>query len=697
MLRPPPPQTHLDAAARQSGQFILAIAATFTAEPLEETFQFWMHELELAGEVRFAPYNQVFQQLLDPASLLATNQCGLNILLLRWEDLGNSSAGHERERAARELLLILKTAISRGTVPWLACLCPASNSALANPSLAETIISLDKLFTAELVGLKNIHLVTPADLLNLYPVPQYDDPQASRLGQLPYTPACYSALATLIIRKTHALTRRPKKVIALDCDQTLWGGICGEDGPLGVELTPSHLALQKFMRAQHDAGMLLCLCSKNNDAEVAEVFRSRPEMQLRPEHFAARRVNWQAKSANLHSLAHELNLGLDSFVLLDDNPLECAEVEAHCPETLALQLPEDLAEWPRFLQHIWALDHWNVTSEDRGRNAMYQQNRLREQSQAAAPTLADFLDGLKLQIHIEPARPEQFSRVSQLTHRTNQFNCTTQRRSEEEILKLHRENPAHILTVTVRDRFGDYGLTGVITYQTSHDTLTVDTFLLSCRVLGKGVEHRMLACLGQIAQKIGVRNVEIPFLPTARNQPAFDFLNRISATACHGIGDNSPFRFPTDLAAAVVHNPEVPESPRTSAALPAPASTAILMDGDPPALRPARYRWIIRHARDPEQILKLVEARHPAPIPSPASAHIPPATETQRQLCDLWQQVLRLERVSIRDDFFELGGNSQLAVRLLARWEKLTGKKLQFVTIFKSPTIEQLARVADET
>jgi FkbH-like protein len=233
------------------------------------------------------------------------------------------------------------------------------------------------------------------------------------------------------------------------------------------------------MRSQMDAGMLLAICSKNNEDDVAEVFRQNKDMPLRPEHFAAKRVNWRPKSENLKGLAKELRLGLDSFIFVDDNPMECAEVEASCSGVLAVQLPEQTDQIPGFLKHLWAFDHLKLTSEDKQRTLLYQQNREREQFQAQALSFSDFLAGLNLQITIESATAEQLPRVAQLTQRTNQFNFTTRRRTEAEIQLLAQDPNSKIITITVSDRFGDYGLVGVVIYSLGPQSVEVDSFLLS--------------------------------------------------------------------------------------------------------------------------------------------------------------------------------------------------------------------------
>ncbi|MFM7794421.1 MAG: HAD-IIIC family phosphatase, partial [Microcystis panniformis] len=198
-------------------------------------------------------------------------------------------------------------------------------------------------------------------------VENYYDPYGEELGNIPYTLAFFAALGTILARKILALTNSPYKVIVLDCDNTLWHGVCGEDGVKGVKIDAPFRALQEFIIAEQAAGKLICLCSKNQPEDVFAVFEQHPDMLLKVNHLVNWRINWQKKSQNLQSLAEELQLGLDSFIFIDDNPVECGEVRANCPEVLTLQLPEDCNHIPRFLEHIWAFDKLKTTQEDRQR------------------------------------------------------------------------------------------------------------------------------------------------------------------------------------------------------------------------------------------------------------------------------------------------------------------------------------------
>jgi HAD superfamily phosphatase (TIGR01681 family) len=297
---------------------LLAISATFTAEAIQPGLAFWMRELGLPAEIRFAAYNQVFQELLDPAGLLASNAGGVNVVLVRFDDW---PAGQ-----AAEFVDAVRAAAGRMAVPLIVVLCPGA-------------LEFDDEVRRGVAGLPSVYLLTAAEIAELYPVAEVHDPDGNELGRVPYTPLYFVALATALARKIHAITAPPFKAIALDCDDTLWAGICGEDGPEGVVLDPPRRRLQEFMAERRRAGLLLALCSKNNEEDVAATFRAHPEMPLGPGDFVARRINWDSKAGNLASLAEELELGLDTFILVDDNPKEVQEVQAGAPQVLALLLP----------------------------------------------------------------------------------------------------------------------------------------------------------------------------------------------------------------------------------------------------------------------------------------------------------------------------------------------------------------------
>ena len=677
----------------------IAVAATFTAEPIEESLAFWMQELQLPLKVEFSPYNQVFQQLLDPGSLLNQNKNGINLVLLRLEDWQrvddhqkiNEADGKDTSekisRNANDLIATLKSVVSRSKTPYILVLCPSSPELLADTKQKEFFQAVEAEIISELSEVSGLYFITEKEL-SAYPVENYYDRQADKLGHIPFTPLYFTALGSAIARKIYAIKSTPHKVIVLDCDNTLWKGVVGEDGVMGIEITPDWKKLQEFMVAQQSAGMLICLCSKNNEADVLEVFEKRLDMPLKKEHIVSSRINWMPKSENIKSLAQELNLGLDSFIFIDDNPVECAEVQASCPEVLTLQLPSE--NIPQFLDRVWAFDRLKVTSEDKQRTALYKQNLERDRFAKEALTITDFIAGLGLKIDISDPDISNLPRVSQLTQRTNQFNFTTIRRSETEIQQI-LQSGGECRIVEVSDRFGDYGLVGVIIFSSQEDAIKVDTFLLSCRVLGRGVEHRMLFQIAEIAKERGLNRIDVSYITTQKNLPALNFLNSVGAEFKQTTDNGYQFNFPVEFAAAISYTPGGEEVPaETTEVKAAVAKGAVTIQTD----KSARLGRIANELYDADRILQIIASQQRKNTQNQQS-FLAPRTETEQKLAEIWVKLLRIDRVGIQDDFFDLGGTSLVGVSLFAQIETTFNQNLPLATLLQAPTIEKLAKIID--
>jgi FkbH-like protein len=653
----------------------IAIASTFTAEPVEETLRFWMEELQIPGKVSFAPFNQVFQQLVDPASRLANNRKGINVLIVRLQDLAD----------ARGFLPAMRTAVERAQVPYLVCFCPGEAAAESrfDPLEHETAEALR--------ALPGVQVVTSAELAAAYPVADTFDPAGEGQAHVPYTPAFFTALGTMIARRMYAAKNAPYKVIAVDADQTLWNGVCGEDGPAGVGIDASRRALQEFLVRQHDAGMILCLCSRNNEGDVSAVF-ARPDMVLRREHFAGWRVNWNPKSESLRSLSGELKLALESFIFGDDDVVSCAEVEANCPEVLTFAVPPAGDVAAAFLARNWAFDHAAVTKEASDRTTFYLQEAERREFETDALTLKDFISGLRLKIEFIPIGPEELPRIAELTHRTNQFNATTIRRSEAALRHLLGSG-ARGIAVRVGDRFGDYGVVGSMIFDVASDAVVVDTFLLSCRALGRGVEHRMVARLGEIAVQDGVSSVEIPCIASGKNQPVLDFLHAVGAGCDAQAGERVVFRFAARQAAATRFDPSptaslpVPKGP-VGAAAPADVVRARV---DARA-KSALLSSIATNLWDAEQVAALIAGQRVA-RPDLEVPYVEPTTDTEKRLAGMFSALLGVERIGVHDDFFSLGGQSLFAMMLINRVRDAFGVELPITVLFDEAfTVAALSR-----
>jgi FkbH-like protein len=643
----------------------IAIAATFTAEAIQPAMAFWAGELGLDCPIRFTGYSQLFQTLLNPSSLFARNRSGYNVALVRFEDW--LTAG--MEDSALRLAEALRSTVFNA--PLIVAACPAT------PAHAPACAEAEELVRRAVALLPAVYWISSSEIVARYPVAEVHDPHADELGHVPYTPEFFAALATAVARQIHALALPPYKVIALDCDDTLWAGVCGEDGPEGVVLDGPRRALQTFMKERREAGMLLALSSKNNEQDVFETFRAHPEMPLSLNDFAARRIDWGSKSANLAELAEELGLGLDTVILVDDNPKECREAQAGVPEVLTLALPEGPEQIPAFLEHVWAFDHPRVTAEDRARSETYAQQASRARAERSAGSLAEFLASLELAVTIAPMEAADLPRVSQLTLRTNQMNATCVRRSEAEIqaLSAHEMDAHEILTVRVCDRFGDYGLTGVMIFCTEDDTLAVDTFLLSCRALGRGVEHRMVARLGEIARDRGLKRVILPFVAAQRNRPARLFLESIGAP-----------ELIASAAAAVRYQPgHAPALEQTERAERTVRS----------AVKRPDYVRIATELRVPRAVLARCQTVA-VPVDGAARRAQPPRTPLERELADLWSELLHRQPVGIHDNFFALGGHSLLAVQLLSRVRQTYGVDLTLAVVYSGDfTVAELGKAVE--
>jgi len=667
----------------------IATASTFTAEPLEESLGYWMKELNTPASIKFAPYNQVFQQLLDPTSLLRTNDHGVNVILLRLEDW----AADEIERNLSELVQAIKTASEQSATPYLIGLCPLSPAAAADAELNRAHGHIERVLETEAGSLTGVYYMHLSSLAARYRVSAIFDSYADELAHVPFTPEFFAAMGTLIARRIFALHNRPFKVIALDCDNTLWRGICGEDGAGGVAIGPSHQALQRFMLDQLKSGKLLCLCSKNNEEDVFQVFQQRPEMLLKPEHFAATRINWKTKSENLQSLAAELQLSLNSFILIDDSFVECAEVRARCPEVMTLPLPVEEESFAAFLENVWAFDQLKVTEEDKLRHQLYQQERERDKLRQTSTALDDFLEGLNLEIKMHAASAQQYDRVAQLTQRTNQFNFTGVQRSAAELEQLLRQENVGCHVVEVSDRFGDYGLVGAVVFNVEAQVLNVDTFLLSCRALGRNVEDTMLLKLAELAVERGCGEVHLTFNPTPKNGPAADFLSRVFAQ--QRIARNGGFVYivPTDF---VLNHPRLTRTsfgyrfgdvgPHTSAVVSSQKVEAEFSADQ------SEMMERIAGLHDASQIVAAIRARSRVRQVKKGPP-VAPRTPTEERMAKIWMDVLNLDQVGVHDNFFELGGHSLLATQLLSRVHDVFEVRPPLRTIFETPTIAGFAEM----
>ena len=353
----------------------------------------------------------------------------------------------------------------------------------------------------------------------------------------PFSEEGTARLAQAICSGIRAATAGPKKVLVLDLDNTLWGGVVGETGPLGIEIGDSpageaYRAFQKYAKALARRGCVLAVCSKNNPDDAREPFLKNPDMQLTLEDFGAFEASWDPKAAAIERIAQTLQLGLDSFVFFDDNPAEREHIRQALPDVEVVDVPEDPAEYVRALERGQWFEAVALTDEDRQRSEQYRAEAQRREVKTAFGSMEEYLTSTQMVGDVRAIDDEDFSRVLQLIGKTNQFNLTTRRHSAETVRQMLAQPDSVGITVRMSDRFGDYGLIAVILGVNEPGgaqglTLRIDTWLMSCRVIGRTAEEFCLAALLERAKTHNYHRLLGQYIPTKKNVLVKDLFDRL--------------------------------------------------------------------------------------------------------------------------------------------------------------------------
>ena len=353
-------------------------------------------------------------------------------------------------------------------------------------------------------------------------------------AKAPYAAPLLNELARRVSEATRGFGTRFHKVLALDCDNTLWGGVIGEDLLSGVALSPYEYPGNVFWRAQQEfaglerAGVLLCLCTKNNPADVEEMLEQHPHMVLRSDRLTVKKVNWDDKAGNLRAIAEELNLGLDSLVFLDDSPFELEGVRSQVPMVRTFQVPPVLTDYPEVVGEIKALFlAGGVTAESAAKTQQYRQKAAAESARAQFSSQEEYLASLELKVLLARDAVEGVPRISELSQKSNQFNLTTRRYTAAEISEAMGRDDRSVYALSVSDKFGPAGLTGVAVVRYEDGVADVEAFLMSCRVIGRGVEFAIWPSLARDAAARGCSRLRASYKRTAKNKLVESFYDRL--------------------------------------------------------------------------------------------------------------------------------------------------------------------------
>ena len=350
-------------------------------------------------------------------------------------------------------------------------------------------------------------------------------------GSVPFSEEFTPIVANQYMRYFRALRGFAKKCIVLDLDNTLWGGIIGEDGIEGIKLGPTspgieYVEFQRALLSLYNRGVILAVDSKNNFDDAIKVLREHPHQVLKEEHFAALRINWQNKAANIAELAKEINIGLDSIVFIDDSPVEREQIRRTYPKVMVVDLPKNPRLYRATLENLNVFDVLSLTKEDLARGEMYIGKRKRNELEQSSTSIEDFLRTLEIKVRVKLTDDFDTPRVVQLLGKTNQFNLTTRRYTDVETKSLRDAKEFAVYSMAVQDKFGDEGVVGVAIIRKENGSWTVDSFLMSCRVIGRSVETAFLAKIVADAKTASAKRVMGEYISTKKNTPAADFYER---------------------------------------------------------------------------------------------------------------------------------------------------------------------------
>ncbi len=521
------------------GPLRIAILANHTLDPLKTLLAREIAALGLSAEVWVAPFGTYAQQILNPSSELHRFEPQVTILALsagplfgqlldRFWELSPEARREEVSRTVGEIASLVESRAHAPGILLVHNFVIPSAPVLGLHDVREpfgeraAIAAANEELAAACRKHAGVFLLDVEALAGRIGKDVWTDPKMRFLARMEVSHVALEHLSRETLRFIRALAGRVRKVLVLDLDNTLWGGIIGEDGLSGIQLGDAppgnaFVAFQRRVLALHRRGVLLALNSANNRDEAIEAIQKHPEMVLKPEHFAAIRINWRDKTENMRELAEELRLALDSFVFWDDSVIERERMRALLPEVLTVEIPRDPALYERTLSRLTEFDALDLTEEDRVRGRMMAEGRARREARAKIGTEEDFLRSLEIRAAVAPPDPVTLPRFAQLTQRTNQFNLTTRRYTEADLERMNASGKVLIRGLRVTDRFGDEGWVGLALIERDGERARVDSFLMSCRVIGRKIEHAFLAALLGELKASGVRRLEAAYRPTPRN------------------------------------------------------------------------------------------------------------------------------------------------------------------------------------
>jgi len=522
----------------------VAILKSYTIDIIKPILEVEAYEKQLQLNVYIGDYNNYMSEILEVESEYNVFAPDVTILALRLEELypqifksfeqieGDLNGVQEYILNYYKSLILNIKERNNGVVFVNNFIVPHSNyGALITSSVNSQKnfirginIAFDELAKefSDVYIIDNENVASEVGKSNIY------DEKMWYVSKNPYKMRYYINLSKEYAKYVKAIRGKRKKCIVLDLDNTIWGGVIGEEGINNIKLSETYPGkcykdFQIEIKRLKKQGILLCICSKNNLKDTEEIFLKHPDMELAFDDFILKKINWNEKSENIIEIAKELNIGLDSMVFIDDSPFECSMVAESLPDVAVIQVPNTPYEIPNLLNKYNYFDTLNITEEDKVKSEQYIGKIKADEFRSTLKNIEEFYESLQMKIEIQELNEMYISRVSQLTQKTNQFNLTTKRLTENEIADMCKKEGNKVLYISVEDKFVNHGVVGCAFLNITQDSLEIENLMISCRVIGRNIETAFMSYIYDLARKLNVNEIIGKYISTTKNIIAKDF------------------------------------------------------------------------------------------------------------------------------------------------------------------------------
>jgi len=517
------------------------VLSNITVNSIKELLEYILHINQINPIVELGNYDNILQDsakcIDDDLVIVFYNlQNNIDNMSYFFEDINDELYNTIKDKICHEISMVfdnLSTSPSVifnlfSSIEFVSSYCQKSKIELLVTDLNEYLNKIKPM---------NVHLVDVEKITAIIGVNHSIDLRLYHSSKAPYTLAFLKKYVTSIESILLRNNGKLKKAIIFDCDNTLWKGTLGEDGSDNIDMSKTSHNGKIFNKIQQIAvflskrGILIGLCSKNNEHDVSEIILNHPDMFLKNNFITIKKINWEDKATNLKSISAELNIGLDSIVFVDDSSFEINLIKDQLPEVLTLQVPKEIYEYPNnLLKIVYKYFNLVVNQDDYSKIEMYQQQFVRDEFKSKFDTIEDYLSSLSISLTIHKDDPSYIPRIAQLTQKTNQFNLTTKRYVENQILKFIQSENDYVFAISVEDKFGENGLTGLCIINRNLQNLKnviIDTFLMSCRIIGRNIEFAFMDYIFDWLINQNIETVNAEFHLTKKNEQVNSFYEKL--------------------------------------------------------------------------------------------------------------------------------------------------------------------------